>query len=250
MRRSIFLLSWDCSVVPFGELNMATYSGAGNLEVMEAAVNYNRFLLSEVQSLARPGERILEIGAGIGTFAKMLMRNGYSVHCVETDLEQAARIRDEGLFVVENVEEIPDRSIDYVYAVNVLEHIEGDLDALKQWWRKLVPGGRMMLYVPAFRLLFSSMDRKVGHVRRYRLSALRKMVREARFEVDRASYVDCAGFAITLVYKAVGDRSGGLNQKALTAYDRFIFPLSRLGDIFFGKLLGKNILLTAIKQNA
>ena len=102
------------------------------------------------------------------------MQNGYRVHCIEPDKRHASSLANAGLPVATTLEEIKDCSCDYIYSLNVLEHIEDDVMALRQWYQKLKPGGRILVYVPAFQLLYSSMDRKVGHFRRYTRRALSK----------------------------------------------------------------------------
>jgi SAM-dependent methyltransferase len=208
----------------------------------------NKFLLSLVLAQARKAEKILDIGAGIGTFASALMRNGYRVHCIEPDKQHASRIANAGLLVATTLEEIEDCSCDYIYSMNVLEHIEDDVTALRQWYQKLKPGGTILLYVPAFQLLYSSMDRKVGHFRRYTRRELSEKVQTVGFEVVGARYVDCIGFLASLLYKLFGNNAGDLNRWALMAYDRFVLPMSLFGDIFLGKLFGKNVLLTATRK--
>ena len=72
-------------------------------------------------------------------------------------------------------------------------------EALRAVYRCLRPGGRFYLYVPAFPLLFSAMDRKVGHHRRYRLAGLTSQLQRAGFRVLRARYADSLGFFATLL---------------------------------------------------
>jgi SAM-dependent methyltransferase len=227
---------------------MCDYTGTDKLEVMVEAINYNQFLLSLVYAQARRGKQILDVGAGIGTFAKALVGDGYRVHCIEPDAKQAAVISAAGLPVSAKLSEIEDSSVDYLYTLNVLEHIADDVAALREWHQKLKPGGRMLVYVPAFQVLYSSMDLKIGHLRRYTQDELAEKVRLAGFEVTTMQYVDCAGFLASLLYKVVGNHLGNINRGVLVAYDRFVFPLSRIGDLFFRKFFGKNILLTAIRR--
>jgi hypothetical protein len=61
-----------------------------------------------------------------------------------------------------------------------------------------------------------------------------------------AERMRAAGFLASLLYKLI-DKSGGINRNSLIFYDRFCFPLSRIGDMFFGKLFGKNVYVIAAK---
>jgi predicted SAM-dependent methyltransferase len=54
-----------------------------------------------------------------------------------------------------------------IYSSNVLEHIEDDSRALNEMFAKLQINGKLAIYVPAFMFLFSDLDIKAGHFRRY-----------------------------------------------------------------------------------
>jgi len=226
---------------------MDDYSGITNLEVMREAKNYNRFLVDLVLRAARPGDVIVDFGAGAGTFALPLAAMGMPVVCVEPAPTLARHLASQGLRVLDHLELIDDASVDYLYTLNVLEHIPDDAATIALWYRKLAPGAGLLVYVPAFDLLFSSMDRKVGHHRRYRLAELRQSLLAARFEIIEGGYVDSLGFFATLVFKAVDDGSGDIGVGALRFYDRVVFPLSRILDRVVGGLFGKNVYVIARK---
>ena len=226
---------------------MSEYTGTENLEIMAEAVNYNRYLLSLIRANARPGDRIADIGAGIGTFARALAADGLDVTCVEPDARQSRVIAAAGLPVVAAVEEFADASFDFIYSLNVLEHIDDDRAAATTWVQKLKPGGRMLIYVPAFQLLFSSLDRLVEHRRRYRRRMLADVMRDAGLRVDRVRYADSAGFFATLAFKAVGNDRGTIDRRALVAFDRYVFPLGRIADRALDRVLGKNVVLTGVR---
>ncbi len=224
-----------------------SYTGTDNLEVMSEAVNYNRFLVDLVTRHAQGAEAILDFGAGIGTFAAELKGRGLDVVCLEPDPRQQAMLREQGLRAIRDLGELQDGSLDYVYSLNVLEHIDDDVGVLEAIRSKLRPGGRLLIYVPAFDLLYSSMDRKVGHVRRYRRSELSSKAKRAGFRVDDARYVDSLGFFAALLFRAIGNESGDINRTPLIVYDRLLFPLSRVADLALHPILGKNLLLRATR---
>jgi len=224
---------------------MSDYGGTDNLEAMAQAINYNSFLFDLAEGCSSEGATVLDFGAGIGTFAAEMRRRGLDVRCVEPDAQQALRLSKDQFVVYQSIDDSPVETFDYVYSLNVLEHIEDDELALRQIYQKLRPGGRLLVYVPAFQLLYSSMDRKVGHFRRYRKGDLAGRLARAGFKVSEARYCDSLGFFASLVFKLVGDESGSLNVRALVAYDRFLFPMSRLLDKLVDRILGKNVLAIA-----
>lgn len=96
--------------------------------------------------------------------------------------------------------------------------------------------------------LYTNMDKKVGHFRRYEKEELINILKEANFTILKYRYFDFLGYFATLVYKYI-DNSGEVNPKSLKIYDRYIFPLSCLIDkLTFGKLIGKNLMIIARKE--
>lgn len=225
-----------------------TYNGADNLEVMRLATNYNAFLAEEIVQYCRAEDRVLDFGAGLGTFADLLRQTGRSVECLEEDPTLYEHLQEDGFTVHRQVTELGAESIDFIFALNVLEHISDDEYVLKQLLERLQHGGRVLVFVPAFQLLYSSMDRKVGHVRRYSRSVLATRLTQAGFYVESIRYVDCLGFCVSLLYKLFGNSRGDLDERALILYDQVVFPVSRLADRVFGRLVGKNLLAVATRR--
>ena len=223
-----------------------TYDGRDNLEAMKHARRYNDFLLGLIRKYAL-GRRTLDHGAGAGTFALPISRGDVGVICVEPDNSLRAELARSGLEVASSLDEVAPGSLDYAYSLNVLEHIEDDHNAVLDLYRCLRPGGRLLLYVPAFNILYSQMDRHVGHFRRYRRKPLRHLLQTVGFEVNTAYYVDSLGFLATLVYKLVGDRSGAVSPGSVSLYDALVFPLSRVIDFLGAGSFGKNLAIVATK---
>jgi SAM-dependent methyltransferase len=225
----------------------AAYTGCDNLEAMEAAVNYRRYLVGLVSRCAgvvRPGLRMLDFGAGTGTHAMALRDLGYQVVCVEANDRLRGGLRSSGLDAVASFADLEGR-FDLVYTLNVLEHIEDDRGVLRSMADVLVPGGTLVVYVPAFEALFTPMDHKVGHLRRYRRSQLVERVAGAGLQVHSCGYADPLGLFATLAYKMVGSRNGDLNPRAVAAYDRLVFPVSRVLEGLARPWFGKNLALVA-----
>jgi len=223
------------------------YTGRDNLEVMALARNYNQYLVDKVLEVNRPQQVVVDFGAGAGTFSRPVAQAGRRVVCVETDPTLSQALTSAGHQVAQDIGVLPDSSVDCIYSLNVLEHIVDDEAVLQTWGRKLKTGGTVFVYVPAFQLLYTSMDRKVGHVRRYTRDELRRKLERAGLRVTKSRYADSIGFVATLVYKLTDKGQGDINPSMLKLYDIAIFPVSALLDRLLGCLIGKNTYAVAVK---
>jgi SAM-dependent methyltransferase len=150
---------------------------------------------------ARPGSRILDVGAGQGTFTRRLSALGFDV--TSTDLSEAAigvlRERTGVTVVHADATSLPfdAASFDAVVLGEVLEHLDGDDAALREARRVLAPAGVVAISVPRNPAWFSRSDEWAGHVRRYMREPLVALVESAGFDV-----LECLpwGFPISALY--------------------------------------------------
>jgi glycosyltransferase involved in cell wall biosynthesis/SAM-dependent methyltransferase len=126
-----------------------------------------------IQRILPPGiTDVLEIGCGQGALGARLSQR-YRYLGVEPDQVSwtvaQRRIRAVGPGEVRNisVEALGDERFDLVCAFEVLEHIEDDTAAVKEWATRLRPGGWLLLSVPAHQHRFGPADELAGHFRRY-----------------------------------------------------------------------------------
>ena len=222
------------------------YTGTAHLDVMEAAHNYNQFLVEKILQ-TNPAISLLDFGAGMGTLATAVRNHERKPICVEPDPHLNQRLKDNNHQAFSSLADVPKGQIEFAYSFNVLEHIEDDGQALREVRDILTPGGTFLLYVPAFPILYSAMDRKVGHFRRYRLAPLCRLLATQGYRVEHASHVDSLGFVAALLYKYIGGADGKISPKSLAIYDKWSWPISRLLDKFFFRMFGKNILIKATR---
>lgn len=162
---------------------------------------YDAWLFEPIEPFI--GQRVLEVGCGLGNLIHHLLdrelvvgidiseesvehinktyghhRNVHAVTCDVTgpDLVNLKRYR-----------------FDTAVSLNVLEHIEDDVFALEQIFEVLVPGGRLVLIVPAHMGLYGTMDRSIGHFRRYTCQDLAAKLHQAGFEITRQKYINPIG---------------------------------------------------------
>lgn len=135
--------------------------------------------------------RILNAGVATGATSLMLTEFG-EVTSVEYDEDCSLFLRENVLpdVVQASLTALPfaDASFDLVCAYDVIEHIEDDVQALREIRRVLKPGGHFHLTVPAFQMLWSNHDVVNHHYRRYRRKQLLQRVHEAGLETGYASY--------------------------------------------------------------
>lgn len=189
---------------------------------------------------------LIDFGAGTGTFAKRLREESRRVVCIEPDFSQRERLVEAGFEVLPDIDALPDESVPFVFSLNVFEHIEDDQRAIEQIHQKLTPGGALLLYVPAFQCLWSTLDDKVCHRRRYTKKTLRALVRP-KFSIAKLQYVDSLGFIAALTFRLLRKDAASLTAKSIGWYDKWIFPFSRVLDALFHPFFGKNVFVICKK---
>jgi SAM-dependent methyltransferase len=135
---------------------------------------------------------IVEVGCGTGSNLSFLSTFG---HLIGIEPDAGARAFCEGRSSVPVVEgylpnglPIDDQSADMIVMLDVLEHIDDDLAALLAIKRKLKPGARLLVTVPALPLLWSAHDQEHHHKRRYTARTLRAVVNQSGLELEKICY--------------------------------------------------------------
>lgn len=156
--------------------------------------------------LAEPylGERVLEIGCGLGNFTRHLLDREL---ILSIDSEAACvtqhRIRfAEYPNVVTLHQDIEDSAFlklreyapDSAVCLNVLEHVRDDVRALTHAYGILPPGGKLAVIVPAFQSLYGPIDQRLGHYRRYSKDSLGRAAARAGFRIRTLRYMNGVGF--------------------------------------------------------
>jgi SAM-dependent methyltransferase len=178
------------------------------------------------------GCRVLEIGCGVGGVLSLLGPRE-CVWGLDVDPEILAyarerfRDRPDCRFAVADlgalepalVAELAAQRFDTILCINVLEHVQDDLGALRTLGGLLVPGGTLALLVPAHPALYGAYDRVDGHWRRYDRARLRALLGQTRLRPLRLHYFNAVGaigwfVRYRLLRKTVHDQShfGRMNR--------------------------------------
>jgi SAM-dependent methyltransferase len=159
-----------------------------------------RRLFSRLIGMLRPTPswRVLEVGAGTGANLSILAALG-ARQVVACDMSTDALdcLRNRATLARADATSLPftSNSINLLLAADVIEHLDDDRAALREFVRVLQPGGHVILTVPAFPSLWGPQDVVAQHRRRYRRQQLLALVREAQLSVTTCFYFNYVLFA-------------------------------------------------------
>jgi SAM-dependent methyltransferase len=156
-----------------------------------------------------PAGRFVEMGAGTGHMTQIFLERGFSGACHDLGVNSRAMLREnlahagERMMVVDELSELSTQSFDFLFAFEVLEHIEKDGEVLREWMQYLKPGGRLLVSVPAHQRKYGRSDELVGHVRRYEKKDLHALLSNSGADDIRiVNY----GFPITELTRRLSNR--------------------------------------------
>jgi SAM-dependent methyltransferase len=218
------------------------------LEDLEQAPNYARWILDLISP--HVSGRILEVGAGRGTYSAFFAERGHLTALEPSTAHCAAlreRFADTPNVVIVNAPlegTAAPGSFDSAVLINVLEHIPDDHRALGELYEALGPGGKLVLWVPAFEVLYGRFDEQIGHFRRYRKKELESLVHNAGFQHVTARYVNFPGFFAWWLVVRVFRRTPTAGR--LTSFfDRVVVPVERRVERVVRPALGQSLLVIA-----
>ena len=233
--------------------------GYETLEIFSETKAINCWTFKKISKFTQG--RVLEIGSGIGNISGFLLANHSSV-CL-SDLRQeycqllaekfAGHPHLKGIYLMDL--SLPDFKIHYsdllskfdtVIALNVIEHIQDDREAIENACALLRSGGRLVVLVPAIPGLFNSLDLHLGHFRRYNKPVLRKLFQESGLKSVSCRYHNAAAIPGWWY-------SGGLLKEEIIAPGKLRFfnrlvPLFRLLDWLVSPFAGISLITSGIKN--
>lgn len=171
--------------------------------------------------------RLLDFGCGGGSFLKRMADRGWAVTGLDTAVEPGLAVQDElGLKVLAGTLPHPDLgpcSFDVVTMWHSLEHVHHPLAVLREAYRLLVPGGKLVVAAPNVESLpfywFGSSWFALDlprHLTHFTPKTLRVMLETAGFRVDRVQLLRHSDWLRSSAKLAVRDGTGGLLARALT----------------------------------
>jgi glycosyltransferase involved in cell wall biosynthesis/phospholipid N-methyltransferase len=213
----------------------ADESGGEILERMNRAPRFTTWMADVIRPYV--GNRVLEVGAGTGNMSVHLMpRSVYWATDVNPHyLDYLATLRatrpymQVGYTNAMEAKSFPaEQSFDTVVCLNVVEHVQDDVGALRNIWNVLDDGGRAVILVPCGPWLFGTLDTVLGHFRRYTQPQLEEVAQQAGFQIERMLKFNRPGvFAWWLNGSILHKKTFALGQIRIL---NFLTPLFRLLD--------------------
>ncbi len=153
-----------------------------------------------------PHARVLDAGCGSGRNMVELARYG-TVTGIEISATSVAlaRARHVGEVVAGSVLEMPfaEDSFDLAVSLDVIEHLEDDLAALRELRRTVAPGGALVITVPAYQWLWSGHDEINHHHRRYTRRSLQRVAEQAGWVQLRTTYFNSLLLPVAIVLRVL-----------------------------------------------
>jgi SAM-dependent methyltransferase len=206
------------------------------------------------RALPPPPCRILELGCGTGNVLDALGRFGEAVG-VEKDPDMRAAGRAAGLDIrpgaLPDDVPVPDGWADAVLLLDVIDHLDDDVTALRAARRALRPGGVLVITVPAYGWLWSGHDVALGHRRRYTAGSLRGVMTAAGLSVQHVGYFNTVLFpaiaSVRLLKRLVGGGGHDLSAPSATINRTLerLFALERHVVLRPGLPFGSSVLAVA-----
>lgn len=157
---------------------------------------YNRWIISLFQKYF--GKNILEVGSGLGGLSKYFPKTNVTLSDLRSDYFKYLKSRFNYKTLKLNIEkESPieiQNLVDTIFSSNVFEHIHDDKSAMKNCYKLLKKKGKLLMFVPARPEIYGSLDKAMGHFRRYTKEELTKKAIGAGFKIIDIKYVNFPGY--------------------------------------------------------
>ena len=226
------------------------------LPLFETATNWKKYFTSLIRKYIK--NKVLEVGAGLGTSTLILNDNAASEWILlEPDEEHAIEIEKKisshqlpsnCRLIRGTLNQLPGGlKFETILYIDVLEHIHEDRNELKIAAEFLNDGGYLVVLSPAFQFLYNRFDAAIGHYRRYTINQL-KQITPSYMKLVKIHYLDSAGFFSSLANRLFLNQSYP-TPKQISFWDKWMIPVSRITDPILLHSFGKTILAIWKRNN-
>jgi len=193
-------------------------------------------------------QKILEIGCSAGYLLEILKKYSFqNLFGIDISREAVELCRKKGIDQVFQMDaadpKFSNNEFDLIIASDILEHMPDDVAAMKKWYKILKPGGKLIVFTPAFNFLWTEHDEINHHFSRYTKKKLSEIFRVTGFATLRISYWNFILFFPTVVIRFF---HRVLVKKRHKTHDHLYRMNSLARVLFLGLLQFENLLLEFI----
>jgi len=220
------------------------------LENFDNASVWNKYIYSLLKKYLR--NNMLEVGAGIGSFTKNYEKKFSEIMITEADQENLSRLKNKfsnnnNISISNSLVKDINKKFDSIIYLNVLEHIENDIDEINSALDKINSNGYLVLLVPAHSKLYGKFDKAIGHYRRYEINFFTKVKFNNSKLIDLC-YLDCFGYFLYRANQMIFKKETYPSKIKIFIWDKLFVPLTVLFDFAFRYKFGKNIMCIMQKK--
>ena len=221
------------------------------LKYFDLAKNYRSYQLDLIKDYI--GKKILEIGPGNGEIIENFQDEKHEITLIDNDSEMCKVLKEKfkenkNIKILNSDINSVNEKYNSILYMDVIEHIENDIDELDRACNLLSDFGRLIIIVPAFNFLFSDFDKDVGHYRRYYKKDFLNYAKNKNLKILSLKYFDSLGFFILSLSKFLNFKGRNNAVIGIKVWN-MLMPLSRLIDKLFFHQFGKS-LICVIEKNA
>ena len=229
---------------------MISNNSSWELKFFDAAKNWRKYQFKIISKYIQ--RNVLEVGPGTGNNLKYYKNKVSTITLLDINKKLVRSLKKKFYknkkikILNSNIHSIK-KKFDTIMYMDVLEHIKTDKKEIKKAINLLNPGGYLIIFVPAFQVLYSNFDRDIGHVRRYRKFFFFNLAKKYKIKLIELKYFDSIGFIFAIINRLVGTNNQNNVGLGIKIWNNFIF-LSKFFDFILKNMFGKS-LLCVLKKN-
>ena len=218
------------------------------LDSFDKATIWRKYIYSKVKKFIK-GD-VLEVGAGIGSFTKNYEKLIRKLTLSEIDPDNLTIIKKKFSnpkfsFTNKFTKDL-EENFDTIMYLNVLEHIEDDIEEINNALKKLKKNGHLIILVPAHNNLYSKFDEAVGHFKRYEIDFF-KQIKIQNLKRQKLIYLDSMGYFLYYLNKLFFKEEIYPSNFKILIWDKLFTPITFIVDRLLMYKFGKNILYVVQK---